>query len=163
MQSMSISHSITMSGRRSSSKPERSERAETWCSAAVRTVKTGHILIIEGIEKAERGIMPVCSIICWRTAKCSTINLDDATHILRHQHTLFPPADAVDARFIPAHPSYASSQLALPSCPVRVPARSTVPLTLPGAFPRSDQHPLSVSGLATRTPRGVRCAVDDPA
>ena len=29
-------------------------------SAAVRAVKTGRILIIEGIEKAERGIMPVC-------------------------------------------------------------------------------------------------------
>ena len=28
-------------------------------SAAVRAVKLGRILIIEGIEKAERGIMPV--------------------------------------------------------------------------------------------------------
>jgi hypothetical protein len=28
-------------------------------SAAVRAVKAGRILIIEGIEKAERGIMPV--------------------------------------------------------------------------------------------------------
>lgn len=28
-------------------------------SAAVRAVKHGRILIIEGIEKAERGIMPV--------------------------------------------------------------------------------------------------------
>lgn len=56
-------------------------------SATVRAVKAGRILIIEGIEKAERGIMPVCSnlrpcpsfsthvvrrcsIICSRTAKC---------------------------------------------------------------------------------------------
>ena len=30
-------------------------------SATVRAVKAGRILIIEGIEKAERGIMPVCS------------------------------------------------------------------------------------------------------
>jgi von Willebrand factor A domain-containing protein 8 len=29
-------------------------------SAAVRAVKMGRVLIIEGIEKAERGIMPVC-------------------------------------------------------------------------------------------------------
>jgi von Willebrand factor A domain-containing protein 8 len=29
-------------------------------SATVRAVKAGRILIIEGIEKAERGIMPVC-------------------------------------------------------------------------------------------------------
>ncbi len=28
-------------------------------SAAVRAVKNGRVLIIEGIEKAERGIMPV--------------------------------------------------------------------------------------------------------
>lgn len=31
-------------------------------SAAVRAVKHGRILIIEGIEKAERGIMPVCCL-----------------------------------------------------------------------------------------------------
>lgn len=30
-------------------------------SPAVRAVKNGRILILEGIEKAERGIMPVCS------------------------------------------------------------------------------------------------------
>jgi hypothetical protein len=30
-------------------------------SATVRAVKAGRVLIIEGIEKAERGIMPVCS------------------------------------------------------------------------------------------------------
>jgi hypothetical protein len=30
-------------------------------SATVRAVKAGRILIIEGIEKAEAGIMPVCS------------------------------------------------------------------------------------------------------
>ena len=63
-------------------------------SAPVRAVKAGRILIIEGIEKAERGIMPVCSnlrpcpsfithwhaapsrrfsIICSRTAKCKIL------------------------------------------------------------------------------------------
>ena len=30
-------------------------------SAAVRAAKSGRILIIEGVEKAERGIMPVSS------------------------------------------------------------------------------------------------------
>ena len=29
-------------------------------SAAVRAVKHGRVLILEGVEKAERGIMPVC-------------------------------------------------------------------------------------------------------
>lgn len=59
-------------------------------SATVRAVKAGRIPIIEGIEKAERGIMPVCSnpkfcpsfithvarrcsIICSRTAKCKIL------------------------------------------------------------------------------------------
>ncbi len=31
-------------------------------SAAVRAAKLGRVLILEGIEKAERGIMPVCSV-----------------------------------------------------------------------------------------------------
>ena len=33
-------------------------------SAAVRAVKYGRVLIIEGVEKAERGIMPVSSLFC---------------------------------------------------------------------------------------------------
>ncbi|KAF8263236.1 AAA domain-containing protein [Lactarius quietus] len=68
-------------------------------SAAVRAVKAGRILIIEGIEKAERGIMP----LIYRTRR----NLDDGTHILHpHRHLLLSPADAADARFVPAHPSF---------------------------------------------------------
>jgi hypothetical protein len=33
-------------------------------SPAVRAVKNGRILILEGIEKAERGIMPVSLLSC---------------------------------------------------------------------------------------------------
>ena len=32
-------------------------------SATVRAVKYGRILVLEGVERAERGIMPVCSSI----------------------------------------------------------------------------------------------------
>ncbi|KAI0296956.1 AAA domain-containing protein [Multifurca ochricompacta] len=72
-------------------------------SASVRAVKTGRILIIEGIEKAERGIMPVLNNLL----ENREINLDDGTHILHpHRHILLPPADAADARFVPAHPSF---------------------------------------------------------
>lgn len=72
-------------------------------SAAVRAVKTGRILIIEGIEKAERGIMPVLNNLL----ENREMNLDDGTHILHpHRHLLLSPADAADARFVPAHPSF---------------------------------------------------------
>ncbi|KAH8990895.1 AAA domain-containing protein [Lactarius hatsudake] len=72
-------------------------------SAAVRAVKTGRILIIEGIEKAERGIMPVLNNLLenremyeprrWHTYPSPS-------------PTLLSPADAADARFVPAHPSF---------------------------------------------------------
>ncbi|KAI0265323.1 AAA domain-containing protein [Gloeopeniophorella convolvens] len=72
-------------------------------SAAVRAVKTGRVLIIEGIEKAERGIMPVLNNLL----ENREMNLDDGTHILHpHQHALLPDADAADARFVPAHPAF---------------------------------------------------------
>ncbi|KAH9010140.1 AAA domain-containing protein [Lactarius hengduanensis] len=72
-------------------------------SAAVRAVKTGRILIIEGIEKAERGVMPVLNNLL----ENREMNLDDGTHILHpHRHLLLSPADAADARFVPAHPSF---------------------------------------------------------
>ncbi|KAH8981377.1 hypothetical protein EDB86DRAFT_3087168 [Lactarius hatsudake] len=88
-------------------------------SVAVRAVKTGRILIIEGIEKAERGIMPVCipqlhpSLLQIQFQVLNNLlenremNLDDGTHILHpHRHLLLSPADAADARFVPAHPSF---------------------------------------------------------
>ncbi|KAI0252774.1 hypothetical protein BJV78DRAFT_1281368 [Lactifluus subvellereus] len=69
---------------------------------AVRAVKMGRIFIIEAIEKAERGTMPVLNNLL----ENREINLEDGTHTLHHRHTLIPPADAVDARFTPAHPSF---------------------------------------------------------
>lgn len=40
-------------------------------SAAVRAAKHGRILIIEGIEKAERGIMPVRDVAASTKPQCS--------------------------------------------------------------------------------------------
>lgn len=38
---------------------------------------------------------------------CTHRNLDDGTHILHpHRHLLLPPADAANARFVPAHQSF---------------------------------------------------------
>ena len=44
----------------------------------------------------------------WTELICRTHrNLDDGTHILHpHRHLLLPPADAADARFVPAHSSF---------------------------------------------------------
>ncbi|KAH9164938.1 AAA domain-containing protein [Lactarius sanguifluus] len=92
-------------------------------SAAVRAVKTGRILIIEGIEKAERGIMPVLNNLL----ENREMNLDDGTHILHpHRHLLLSPADAADARFVPAHPSFRVIAIGAP-----VPPYSGYPLDPP--------------------------------
>ncbi|KAH8984497.1 AAA domain-containing protein [Lactarius hatsudake] len=72
-------------------------------SVAVRAVKTGRILIIEGIEKAERGIMPVLNNLL----ENREMNPDDGTRILHpHRHLLLSPADAADVRFVPTHPPF---------------------------------------------------------
>ncbi|TFK29464.1 hypothetical protein FA15DRAFT_344640 [Coprinopsis marcescibilis] len=47
-------------------------------SPAVRAVKHGRLLILEGIEKAERGIMPVLNNLL----ENREMNLDDGTHII---------------------------------------------------------------------------------
>ena len=47
-------------------------------NAAVRAVKHGWILIIEGIEKGERGIMPVLNNLLENWG----MNFDDGTHIV---------------------------------------------------------------------------------
>lgn len=92
-------------------------------SAAVRAVKTGRVLIIEGIEKAERGIMPVLNNLL----ENREMNLDDGTHILHpHRHLLLSPADAADARFVPAHPSFRVIAIGAP-----VPPYSGYPLDPP--------------------------------
>ncbi|KAI0089424.1 AAA domain-containing protein [Irpex rosettiformis] len=85
-------------------------------SAAVRAAKHGRILIIEGIEKAERGIMPVLNNLL----ENREMNLDDGTHII-HQDRFFMLDSAVKdesgKRFIPAHKDFRVVAIAAPVPP----------------------------------------------
>ncbi|OCH94642.1 hypothetical protein OBBRIDRAFT_817121 [Obba rivulosa] len=85
-------------------------------SAAVRAVKHGRILIIEGIEKAERGIMPVLNNLL----ENREMNLDDGTHII-HPHqwsTLDASSTALRGKtFIPAHKNFRVIAIAAPVPP----------------------------------------------
>ncbi|KAL5520838.1 hypothetical protein ACEPAF_2841 [Sanghuangporus sanghuang] len=84
-------------------------------SAAVRAAKHGRILILEGIEKAERGIMPVLNNLL----ENREINLDDGTHILHPAR--FELLDTSDSRsditFIPAHRNFRVIAIAAPVPP----------------------------------------------
>ncbi|TFY77867.1 hypothetical protein EWM64_g6146, partial [Hericium alpestre] len=84
-------------------------------SAAVRAVKSGRILIIEGIEKAERGIMPVLNNLL----ENREMNLDDGTHILHpHRHALLGLEPSTSNKiFIPAHKNFRVIAIAAPVPP----------------------------------------------
>ncbi|PCH36867.1 hypothetical protein WOLCODRAFT_167155 [Wolfiporia cocos MD-104 SS10] len=91
-------------------------------SAAVRAVKHGRILIIEGIEKAERGIMPVLNnLLENREMIFIPSNLDDGTHIVHpHRYSLLETtsSDAVAGKvFIPAHQNFRIIAIAAPVPP----------------------------------------------
>ncbi|KAH8982346.1 AAA domain-containing protein [Lactarius hatsudake] len=108
-------------------------------SAAVRAVK-------RGIEKAERGIMPN-----------REMNLDDGTHILHpHRHLLLSPADAADARFVPAHPSFRARFLDLTTALLAYPHPSTPLLGGPDALWTA----LCVLVLATQFASETRHSLD---
>ncbi|KAI0049548.1 hypothetical protein FA95DRAFT_1489014 [Auriscalpium vulgare] len=96
-------------------------------SAAVRAVKHGRILIIESIEKAERGIMPVLNNLL----ENREMNLDDGTHILHpHRHALLGASaahhDDAGNIFVPAHKNFRVIAIAAP-----VPPYSGYPLDPP--------------------------------
>ncbi|KZT08123.1 uncharacterized protein LAESUDRAFT_649814 [Laetiporus sulphureus 93-53] len=86
-------------------------------SAAVRAVKHGRILIIEGIEKAERGIMPVLNNLL----ENREMNLDDGTHIIHpHRYALLDSSiqdPASGKLFIPAHKNFRVIAIAAPVPP----------------------------------------------
>ncbi|KAI0634180.1 AAA domain-containing protein [Trametes polyzona] len=83
-------------------------------SAAVRAVKHGRILILEGVEKAERGIMPVLNNLL----ENREMNLDDGTHIVHpHRYALLDQGDADASAFIPAHKNFRVIAIAAPVPP----------------------------------------------
>ncbi|KAI0752632.1 AAA domain-containing protein [Daedaleopsis nitida] len=82
-------------------------------SAAVRAVKHGRILVLEGIEKAERGIMPVLNNLL----ENREMNLDDGTHIVHpHRYELLDSAED-SSTFIPAHKNFRVIAIAAPVPP----------------------------------------------
>ncbi|KAJ7173000.1 AAA domain-containing protein [Mycena crocata] len=93
-------------------------------SPAVNAVKHGRLLILEGIEKAERGIMPVLNNLLenreMRVSQLSTDrNLDDGTHII-HPHRyaqLDASTDGSGNLFIPAHKNFRVIAIAAPVPP----------------------------------------------
>ncbi|TCD60876.1 hypothetical protein EIP91_009382 [Steccherinum ochraceum] len=85
-------------------------------SPAVKAVKHGRVLIIEGIEKAERGIMPLLNNLL----ENREMNLDDGTHIVHpRRFALMDPSDNANSkkRFIPAHEKFRVIAIAAPVPP----------------------------------------------
>ncbi|KAL1948549.1 hypothetical protein VTO73DRAFT_12624 [Trametes versicolor] len=83
-------------------------------SAAVRAVKHGRVLILEGVEKAERGIMPVLNNLL----ENREMNLDDGTHIVHpHRYALLDHEEAGGSAFIPAHKNFRVIAIAAPVPP----------------------------------------------
>ncbi|KAI0827475.1 AAA domain-containing protein [Trametes gibbosa] len=83
-------------------------------SAAVRAVKHGRVLILEGVEKAERGIMPVLNNLL----ENREMNLDDGSHIVHpHRYALLDHGEADASAFIPAHKNFRVIAIAAPVPP----------------------------------------------
>ncbi|KAF7319254.1 hypothetical protein HMN09_00262900 [Mycena chlorophos] len=84
-------------------------------SPAVNAVKHGRILILEGIEKAERGIMPVLNNLL----ENREMNLDDGTHIIHpHRYSQLDTSTDDDGNiFIPAHKNFRVIAIAAPVPP----------------------------------------------
>ncbi|KAL6302276.1 AAA domain-containing protein [Sparassis latifolia] len=86
-------------------------------SPAVSAAKHGRVLIIEGIEKAERGIMPVLNNLL----ENREINLDDGTHVIHpHRYSLLDSSSTGTSAgkiFIPAHKNFRVIAIAAPVPP----------------------------------------------
>ncbi|RDB28140.1 von Willebrand factor A domain-containing protein 8 [Hypsizygus marmoreus] len=87
-------------------------------SPAVSAVKHGRLLILEGIEKAERGIMPVLNNLL----ENREMNLDDGTHIIHpHRYAQLESIGSVEVGsghlFVPAHKDFRVIAIAAPVPP----------------------------------------------
>ncbi|WFD33517.1 hypothetical protein MCUN1_000330 [Malassezia cuniculi] len=79
----------------------------------VRAMKHGRILVIEGIERAERGVMPILNNILENREH----NLPDGTQLVPSSRA--QDADAGHAQFIPVHPDFRVFCVGLPVPPYR--------------------------------------------
>ncbi|WFD02167.1 hypothetical protein MOBT1_000848 [Malassezia obtusa] len=80
----------------------------------VRAMKHGHILILEGIERAERGVMPVLNNILENREH----NLPDGTQLVpAERYEKRADASEEHARFVPVHPDFRVFCLGVPVPP----------------------------------------------
>ncbi|WFD43708.1 hypothetical protein MPSI1_002372 [Malassezia psittaci] len=69
----------------------------------VRAMKNGHILILEGIERAERGVMPILNNILENREH----NLPDGTQLVPAERFVKMDEPSTEhARFVPVHPDF---------------------------------------------------------
>ncbi|GAA5867426.1 hypothetical protein JCM1840_002135 [Sporobolomyces johnsonii] len=87
-------------------------RLEYTDSPAVRAVKEGKVLILEGIERCERGVLPLLNNLL----ENREMNLEDGTHIVSAARYDLMVKNGEDTKnFIPAHPDFRIIAL---GCPV---------------------------------------------
>ncbi|KAE9393793.1 hypothetical protein BT96DRAFT_958988 [Gymnopus androsaceus JB14] len=83
-------------------------------SPAVNAVKYGRLLILEGIEKAERGIMPILNNLL----ENREMNLEDGTEVVHsRRYELLDEEDKKKKKFIPAHKNFRVIAIAAPVPP----------------------------------------------
>ncbi|KAJ8082257.1 hypothetical protein PM082_008104 [Marasmius tenuissimus] len=115
-------------------------------SPAVNAAKHGRLLVLEGIEKAERGIMPVLNNLL----ENREMNLEDGTHIIHPQR--YALLDDPENKFIPAHKNFRVIAIAAP-----VPPYPGYPLDPPfrSRFQARFIEPIgSLTAIATSVPSG---------
>ncbi|VDB87134.1 unnamed protein product [Peniophora sp. CBMAI 1063] len=125
-------------------------------SGAVRAVKHGRILILEGVERAERGILPLLNNLL----ENREMNLEDGTHILHpHRHALLAPDVAKrETMFIPAHDRFRVIAMAAP-----VPPNVGYPLDPPFRSRFQARFVDPARALLALAPTATSNTQDDPA
>ncbi|BGP10994.1 hypothetical protein JCM10049v2_006888 [Rhodotorula toruloides] len=92
-------------------------------SGAVRAAKEGKVLILDGIERVERGVLPLLNNLL----EYREMNLEDGTHIVSAaRYDLMVKQNEDTTSFIPAHPDFRIIALGVP-----VPPYSGLPIDPP--------------------------------
>ena len=81
----------------------------------VRAMKHGRLLILDGIERAERGVMPILNNILENREQ----NLADGTQLVPAERIAAGDAGHGHARFVPVHPDFRVFCLGVPVPPYR--------------------------------------------
>lgn len=80
-------------------------------SGAVRAAKEGKVLLLDGIERVERGVLPLLNNLL----EYREMNLEDGTHIVSaSRYDLMVKNGEDTTGFIPAHPDFRIIALGVP-------------------------------------------------